>query len=214
MISLKKKTAEEPAVENDLKRKAQEWLPVEDVVNKLIFTDPALVGALRVQPLNINLKSKNEKRRIFNAITGAYNGLLEKIQIICIPRPVDLDGYIVGLEKKQREQNNLSKRRLLNLYLSYVRDLVSSGEVTEERFYLLVPEKKGKYAEQDLKQRMESLQEAFERAGLEVYRGNDREITDLLFTFSNWNVSAFEREPQDLRNPILHNWTVYEEDVM
>jgi len=204
----KKKSIPGEETKNKVRKIVQEWLPVEDVQKNLIITRTSVVGVLRVEPLNIHLKSEGEKKRIIQAITGAFNSLTEPIQIICLSRPVDLDNYLRSLEAMIREQSSLFRRKILNQYLSYVRQLVASGEATEERFYILAAEKKGKYAVQDIRQKISDLKDAFERAGLEVSHCNDREITDLLFTFSNSEVSAFEREPDDLKNPVLFNVTL------
>lgn len=190
----------------EIKKKVQEWLPVIDIQKSMIVTHDSLVGALRVQPLNIALKSKNEIRSILQGLTGSYNGLLDNLQILVLPRPVDLDNYIGVFENLTREQSNLLKRKLINQYLNYVRELIASGEATEKRFYVLMSEKKGKYALVDLGKKLEILEESFIDTGLTVSRCSDRELTDLLFTFANSSVSAFEREPDEL-NSIFYNIT-------
>lgn len=202
MIFNKKKDSPQ----KETKKKVQEWLPVIDIQKNVIVTSDSLVGALRIQPLNILLKSNNEIKSIIQGITGAYNGIFDNIQILALPRPVDLDNYIRMVEGFTRDQNNFLKRKLINQYLNYVRELVASGEATEKRFYILMSEKKGKYALIDLGKKLEILQESFIDAGLTASRCNDRELIDLLFTFSNSSVSAFEREPEEL-NSIFYNLT-------
>lgn len=185
----------------------QEWLPVIDIQKNFIITNETIVGVLRVWPINIHLKSLSETKRILQGLTGAYNSFQDSVQIICLDRPVDLDNYIRYVENLSKEQNNLLKRKLLNQYLNYVQELIASGEAIEKRFYILMSEKKGKYAVKDLQKRLEMLEESLVDVGLNIKRCNDRDLIDLLFTFSNPGVSAFEKEPDNLNNNIFYNIT-------
>ena len=194
MIFKSSKLKDPESEKNKIERKiVQEWLPINDIHKYYAVTNETLIGVLQVQPININLKSLTETRSILKALTGAFNGLQDNIQILCISRPVDLDNYIHNTENRITNQINILKRKLLKQYLNYVRELVASGEATEERFYILLSEKKGKYAEIDLKKRLDFLQESFIDAGLNTSICNEKNIIDLAFIFSNSNIAAYER---------------------
>ena len=62
--------------------------------------DGSMVAVLRVDPMNISLKSDHEKQRIISAVHEAINGQREPIQIICLPRALDLDQYLSGLNDR------------------------------------------------------------------------------------------------------------------
>lgn len=104
MLSFKRKE-KKPVTPEQLKKKAaQDWLPFQDITSSFIYRrDGELVAVLRVEPLNITLKSETEKKRIITAMHEALNGQLEPIQIFCLPRPVDLDTYLERLQKQARE---------------------------------------------------------------------------------------------------------------
>jgi hypothetical protein len=96
-----------------VKQSAQDWLPFKDIFSGAMYKrDGAIVAVLRVDPLNISLKSEGEKQRIISAVHEAINGQREPFQIICLPRALDLDQYLSSLNDRLKNTTDNLKRRL------------------------------------------------------------------------------------------------------
>lgn len=179
-------------IEEQKRKAVQEWIPVKDVFEDLILLkDGRYVCVLKVMPLNIELKSENEKKRIIQAVHEALNGLNDTMQILSIGRPVDLDQYLNYLQEKSREETMSVKKRLLNEYLKYVASIVTSGEAIERRFFVMLSGKE----KEELKAKTHELSNNLEKSGLKVELAQDQDIIDLLFSFSHPSQAAFERAP-------------------
>lgn len=194
---MKRKTKPAPAqAQAEARRKAaQEWMPVRDVAGGvLVRRDGAVAAVVRVEPLNLALKSEAEKKRIIGAVHEALNGLRDQIQILSLGRPVDLDAYLRGLEERARDADG-RRRDLLRAYTRYVAGLAAGGEALERRFYLIVPAA-GKQAREEALARARELAGDLGRAGLTARVCEDAEIIDMLFVWSHPAQAAYERPPE------------------
>ncbi|ADL07208.1 hypothetical protein [Thermosediminibacter oceani] len=191
---LKDKTskAEKAKIEDQKKKSVQEWLPVIDITENFVkLKDGRYVSILKVRPLNIGLKSDNEKKRIIHSVFEALNGLKEPLQIFSMGRPVDLDPYIQSLNTKSREEINITKKRLLQEYLKYVASIATGGEAIERRFFIMLSGKE----KDELKTKAHELAANLDKSGLKAEMCTDQDIIDLLFCFSHPSQAAFERPP-------------------
>jgi len=174
------------------KKTVQEWLPFVDIAENFIkLKDGRHVSVLKVGPLNIGLKSENEKKRIIHSVFEAINGLKEPIQIFSIGRPVDLDHYIHSLQAKSKEEINITKKRLLQEYLKYTASIAAGGEAIERRFFIMLSGKE----KEELKAKSQEIAINLEKSGLRVEMCTDQDIIDLLFCFFHPSQAAFERPP-------------------
>lgn len=209
MLKLKRDKKNKEKVKVEIRQKtAQDWLPVADVYNSLLYRkDKHLVAILKVEPINISLLSDNEKKRIIAALHEVFNGIQEQIQIISIGRSVDLDGYIAGMEQTAQETQDFSRKKLLRGYIRQAAEMAAGGDTLERRFYILLSQKQGKYAEEELKNRARELAGNIASTGLGVELCSDKLIIDLLFAFHQPGQSAFERAP-DHSGPYMPTITI------
>lgn len=195
MIIFKKEKSsvkERAKIEETKRKTVQEWFPVKDVAEDMILLkDGRYVCVLKVMPLNIGLKSENEKKRIIETVHEALNGFKDSMQIFSIGRPIDLDSYINFLQTKSREETSTIKKRLLQEYLKYVASIVTSGEAIERRFFIMLSEKE----KDEIKVKAHELAVNLEKSGLKVEVAMDQDIIDLLFSFSHPSQAAFEKAP-------------------
>lgn len=177
---------------NQAKRSAQQWLPVLDIHGGLIHRgDGAVAGGLRVEPVNFGLQSEREQGRTITALHEVLNGLREPIQIISLPRPIDLDAYLLALDAKLRDLPE-HRQPLLRQYRRYVEGLVRGGSAVERRFYVLVA-RSGKQARDELRQQITELAEGLSRAGLQPLPLTDQDLADMLDAWAHPAQAAFER---------------------
>jgi len=177
----------------------QQWLPVKDVYNGFIHRqDGSIIAAIRVQPVNLNLLSENEKKRKIKALEEVLNGLDFSFQIISIARPVDLDAYIANLDVMRSKEENQIKARLLSEYMAQAAAMTVGGEALDRQFYILLDQPASKKKQQDeavLIRRAAELVSSLTSADLTSHLCNDDELRELLFIFTNPNQAAFERAP-------------------
>ncbi|OPX88211.1 MAG: hypothetical protein A4E53_02103 [Pelotomaculum sp. PtaB.Bin104] len=187
---------------------AQDWLPFYDVSDGVLKRrDGWLVSALKVEPLNIDLKSASEKKRIIRTVHEAFNGLWEAFQIICVGRPVDLDAYLQDLEDKVEKADSRRKKHLRE-YIRHVAGIVTGGEALEHRHYILLSQEPDTQAREELLKRSYEMAGDLKKSGLKVSLCTDVEIIDLLFTFTHPAQAAYEHAPSFSRPkvPPLVDW--------
>lgn len=171
----------------------QGWLPFNDVTGSFIYrTDGQLVAVLRVEPLNLALKSEPERRRMITAVHEALNGQLNPLQIASLPRPVDLDSYLEKLVRMSRDTVKPIKKKLLQEYIQYVATIVRGGEAVEHRYYILLSKKAKKQATIELNREAYELAGLLSGSGLKISLCDDMQILDMMMSFLNPVQAAFE----------------------
>ena len=161
----------------------QDWLPVRDMRRGLILrTDGTAVAVVRVEPAPFGLLSDAERERRIAAVHEAIQGLAGPAQIVVTSRPIDLDAYLLDLERGLAEAEG-ARRSLLRGYLGYVRGLAAGGEATERRFHVLLVGEAGRTDGEAVLQRASEFAAALARADLAAHVCDDREVTDILFSF-------------------------------
>jgi hypothetical protein len=177
-------------------RSTQDWLPFNDVTGSFIYRrDGELVAVLRVEPLNLALKSEHERKRIITSVHEALNGQLNPLQITSLPRPVDLDSYLEKLVMMAKDTVKPIKRKLLQEYIQYVAAIVRGGEAVEHRYYILLSKKVKKQAEIELNREAYELSGLLSGSGLKISLCDDMQILDMIMSFLNPVQAAFEEVP-------------------
>ncbi|MCY9763219.1 hypothetical protein M5X06_22150 [Paenibacillus alvei] len=177
----------------------QTWMPIKDINNNLLYRkDSMIVATIRVQPVNLDLLSNNEKSRKIKQLEEQINGINYKLQILSIAKPVDLDGFILKMEHAKQQADGNLEIRLLSHYIEQATYKAISGEALERHFYILIPAELGKKPELDeqmLIQRASELASSLTSAELFSHVCSDPELQDLQFIFNNPNQAAYERSP-------------------
>ena len=191
---------EQQAQKNSIK----EWLPLIDIRGYTAKSrNGSYLAFLRVSPINLSLKSDNEKHRIVSSFHEVVNGLRDPMQIFSIGRPIDLDIYLKNIGARIDDEPNLIKKRLLKEYVRYASGLVSEGEAHEQRFYIIISKPDESAAIHSANEMINNLS----GAGLVSSLCDGQEIMDLLFCFFNPDKLAIERAatPGPLLTPTYFN---------
>ncbi|MCL6559159.1 MAG: TraC family protein [Firmicutes bacterium] len=187
----RKKKREDKSSAGQERQTVQKWLPVEDIDGGLMkLKGGQVAAAVKVEPAPFTLLSEQEKKRRIKSLYEAFQALSSKAQIFCMPRPIDLDQYLLSLEDLLKETDP-GRRPILRGYLNYVRGIVSSAEATERRFYILIPEEKSRADE--LQKKVREFVAMLSAAELKAEICSESEILDMLFCFFNPAQAAFER---------------------
>lgn len=178
----------------------QDWIPVQDVYNDLMYRkDNAIVGVIRVEPINLNLYSDVEQKRIVKSLADILNGFDYPYEWLSIPRPVDLDAYIADLELKKMNENDFVKRQILEEDRAHAATMASEGDAIERQFYFIhfVPltSKIRSQDEEVCHKRSIDLATDLTNMGLKSKVSKDQDLRELLFIFNNPVQAAYERAP-------------------
>ena len=186
------------------KKSAQDWQPAYDVSDGFMYRrDNHIVAVIKIEPINIDLLSKNEKKRIISSFHEVLNGLQESIQIMSIGKPVDLDSYIAGLENKADSIGfEKTRKRLLKNYIRHTASIATGGQAIERKFFIFMSQKDKEFAKDELTNKAQELISRLGGAGITAKICTDKDIIDLLFLFNQPKKSAHERTP-DFSGPYL-----------
>ena len=177
---------------------AQDWLPLLDLHDGLLFRpDGAVVGGIGIAPFSLALKSRSETKAIIGAVHQALNAIDRPWEILSVFRPVDLDAYLVGLDALLRTVD-AQRKTVLRDYLSWVHDLVRSGDAVERRYYFLVT-RTGADAPAEHRVHLPALAQDLQRArGFRARVMDDAAWRELLFLFFHGAQAAVEAVPDGL----------------
>ena len=181
------------------KQSTQEWLPIYDVNNRLMYRrDNYIVAGVTIQPLNLYLLSEKEQAAKISSLYEVLNGIDYEYQTMILPRPVDLDGYIASMTDKLNNEEHFLKKRLLDGYIRQAAMLATGGQALEPQFYFFLPLQLGKkesLSENELLARATELAANLTSASLTSDVCNDQELRDVLFVFTSPQQAAYERSP-------------------
>lgn len=193
-MAKKKQVTSEEIIQQQREKTANQWIPIADIEGNVVYRkDGLLVGMLRVQPLNIELFSDKEKNRKIEALAEELNGEKEGLQIFCIGRPVDLNGYLEWLQDIAKQEQDYTRKRVLKAFIKEASNTASSGETVERRFYIIITKKAGKKAEEELISRLRDLQHKLSSADLVSSICKDDELMDVYSLFAHPAQASFER---------------------
>lgn len=174
----------------------QEWIPVKDISGLILYRkDGHVVAGVTVEPINFELLSKREKRGIILSFKDSLNGLNEHFQFLSIGRPVDLDGYIKGLEEIKQSTDNIIKKKLLQSYAKQAAEIASSGEVQERKFFILFEIEFDKYAVDDITNIVKDFSNSVSASQLKTSLINEKDHIAVNYLLAHPVQAAYERPP-------------------
>lgn len=190
----KQQLSEEEIIKERREKTAQQWIPIIDVDRNISYRrDDVIIGALRVQPKNLDLLSDNEKKRIVDELAEGFNGENESFEIFCIGRPVDLNNYLEALQNEVKVEDNFIKKSVLKGYIQQASIMASSGETIERRFYIIFTKKMEEKAELELISRMNEFKSKLAQAELDAEICNDDELLEKYSLFANPLQTSLEK---------------------
>lgn len=119
---------------------AQTHLPIAEIKdNTVILKDGTLRSVLLVSSINFALKSEDEQNALISSYVGFLNSIDFPLQIVMQSRKLQIQPYLDGLIKIEREMTNELLRIQIADYRAFVKELVEIGQIMTKRFYVVVP---------------------------------------------------------------------------
>lgn len=199
-----------PQGEQERQLSVQERLPMASVEDGVVFLKaegaPSAVKVVEVLPINFRLKSPFERRQILRSFTEALNALKYPVQLRNHAEPLDLTGYIEGLEALAGRERSPFRKQALVQYADYIGALTHDKELVRRRFYLVLPyvghvsNPTAGEIRKTLHQHALDMSERLHRCGLATMDLNDSELTNLYHALLRPDFLVEQRIiPQDLR---------------
>ncbi|MFH1111801.1 MAG: hypothetical protein V1712_01885 [Patescibacteria group bacterium] len=118
----------------------QSYLDIAEIRDDcVIMKDGTMRAVIICSSINFSLKSEDEQNAVIQAYIGFLNSLEWPVQIAIQSRRLNIDGYIEKLNGLTKQQPNELLRVMTDDYTSYIKELVTLGEIMTKRFLVVVP---------------------------------------------------------------------------
>jgi hypothetical protein len=122
------------------KNSTQKFLDIAEIRNDtVILKDGTLRAVVLVSSINFALKSEEEQNAIISSYVTFMNSFDYPLQIVVQSRKLNIDGYLMDLQKKEKAQMNDQLRMLMTDYRQFVNELVDLGDIMSKTFYVVIP---------------------------------------------------------------------------
>lgn len=118
----------------------QQYIDIAEIrEDTVIMKDGTMRVVLAVASINFALKSEEEQGATISAYMQFLNSLEFPLQIVIQSRKLNIDDYLIRLEKSQKEQTNELLKAQIADYRAFIKELVELGEIMNKRFFVVVP---------------------------------------------------------------------------
>lgn len=201
---------------------AQKYLFVSTVRDDtIVLKNGGLRAVLMTSSINFSLKNEDEQKGLLQGYISLLNSIDFPIQIVVQSRKLNIDDYLVKIDKRIKEvQNELLRLQLIE-YKKYIVELLTIGEIMSKKFYVVVPYEPGSSGKKgfftqlsevftstnvislskqkfeqysgELERRVSLVQSALGGMGLKAVRLDTQGLIELLYNSYNPRTSDLEK---------------------
>ncbi|WP_373843209.1 hypothetical protein [Bacteroides heparinolyticus] len=161
-----------------------EFLQIRSITEEcfLELTNNKCLVFIKIDGVNLDLMSENEKIRTTERITSELSAMNFGFKFLAISRPVDLSMITERLVDKYRSVNGI-KKVLLKKELSYINESAAEGSINERQFFISIcDDRKNRDI---LLRNAELLTEKFASAGIRTKILKNAEIATFINLVNN-----------------------------
>lgn len=115
----------------------QAWLPVKNIIGGVVITkDNRFVKILEVLPVNIYLKSANDRQNIISAFAAYLKIAPDDLQMIARTLPADTQAYVEQMRRYAEQEENEACREMIEDNISEI-GLGIAQNAMRHRFFLV-----------------------------------------------------------------------------
>ncbi len=103
-----------------------------------ILKDGSLAVVLKALPINFDLKNELEQNSIIAKYQGFLNSLDFPIQIIIKSLRLDLEPYLIGMERHTKQIDNELLQIHAQDYINFMRSLVSVANIMSKHYFIVL----------------------------------------------------------------------------
>lgn len=152
---------------------------------------------LRVNPVNIELKSEDEQDVLIETYRSILNSLSFPIQVVIHVREIDLDKYIEEFTYKLRKEETKLFKDQINNYSEFISKLVSKNRILTRKFYIVIPfdsreKEEFELIKEQLNLRIDILNKNLNRLGTRAKQLSSIELLEYLHGLYNPSLSKIQ----------------------
>ena len=115
----------------------QAWLPIKNIVGGVVVTrDNRFIKILEVLPVNIYLKSPNDRQNIIASYASWLKIAPDNIQLEARTLPADIAAYVARMREYAEHEENESCREMIEDNIAQIGEGVAS-DALRHRFFLI-----------------------------------------------------------------------------
>lgn len=185
---------------------AQSFVNVKDIRDKFLYTrDGKIISYIQINPFDINLLSKREKKLMTKTLTSELTSERKMFKFLAISRPIDITPLLTEYQSILSQTSNQKQKELLRHEMLSVSNFALSGEVVERQFYFMLWEEYEEGIERDLLKRTMEMVSKFESAGIKASILNESKITRFCNLVNNPAYTNLEVASYDTTMPYIIN---------
>lgn len=178
---------------------SQDFLPIEDIKNDLVFLKNGSVSlVLSISAVNFGLLFDTEQISLIQSFAGLLNSLSFPIQIVIVSRRLDVSSYLLTLDRAIPHQINPLLKEMAAHHRRFVASIIKANNVLDKQFYVclnvsplelgVLPkniQERGKRAVMILSPRKDHLVRQLGRLGLKSRQLANVDLVKLFYTIYN-----------------------------
>jgi hypothetical protein len=170
----------------------QDHLAVRDIRDDLVINKNGSVAmVIQTSAINFDLLAEYEQDNKILAFAGLLNSLNFRIQIMIRTKRIDITNYITYLQSQEQQAMSEGLKKQLNIYTTFVQNLIVQNDVLDKSFFIIVPYHTGsiipetsilkskKSKEDEEKNRNVQIDQLIEKAKIFLYPKRDHILKQL-----------------------------------
>ena len=118
----------------------QQHLDIDDIRDDIvILKNGNAVCVLQTTAVNFDLLSEREQDAMIFAYAALLNSLTYPIQVLVRSKRLDISSYLRLLAEAKEKAVNPRVANQIELYASFIHELVARNQVLDKRFYVVIP---------------------------------------------------------------------------
>lgn len=115
----------------------QAWLPIKNIIGGVVITkDNRFVKILEVLPVNIYLKSTNDRQNIISSFAAYLKIAPNDLQMIARTLPADTQAYVEQMQRYAEHEDNEACREMIEDNIREIGHGIASNAM-RHRFFLV-----------------------------------------------------------------------------
>lgn len=176
----------------------QQHLSVKDIKEDiLILKDGGGALVLQVGAVNFGLLSQREQMAIIGSFAQMLNSLSFSVQIVVHSERLNINSYLMLLDKAQKAQSNPLLSEMIISYRQFIQTTIRENDVLDKKFYVVIPlfslelgltatkEALQQKIKTTLLPRRDQIIRQLSRVGLQATQLTGRELLELFYSIYN-----------------------------
>ena len=157
---------------------------VKRIEDHFLYTRDGYIHCfIKVEPISIDLLSKNEQKRRAQELTAEMSSGRYEFKLLIVQRPVDLSGLVRKYNALLHESNDPTEKLLLRDEINTMNRYILGGEIVEKQFYFMLWDHVG--AENELLKKANDFSERLDLNHIKCKILTDQEIVLLCNLINN-----------------------------